>query len=130
MEEISTDVVETTETPVKKINAVGKSIYGDKFVSFQRVGEISHLIPGFKEYYYLKKIEDFKVNSAVIIKQFNAEVAYPVGDTFHPYWNQVKGWSIKWNRDLIEQKKIDNMPENEARIISQIINTRRSDGSL
>ena len=108
-----------------KLNPFGKGTYGEKFTRFQTVKDLKDDIPAFKEYFYTEKVKDFKRKVYDLVREFNVMVMYPDGKTFHPYGGQIKSWEKRWNYDLIEQKKIDNMPVPEQKAIAQIMYTRK-----
>jgi hypothetical protein len=131
-EELETSIVsvETVEAMPKKVNPIGRGVYGENFQGFQSVKALVDDIPAFKEFFYEEKIKDFKKSVYDIVREFNKLLMVPEGKTFYPYTAQLKSWEKKWNYDIIEQKKVDHMPVAEQKAIAQIMNTRkpRSEG--
>lgn len=119
-------------TKAKKPDAVGLSYYGADFLGYHRVGEITDLIPMFKDYYYGKKIANEKIGLLEILQGFNKDVCSPQGRKFHPYTTQVRHWMKKWNADILRQKF--SMKEDTAispqKEIRQIIKVRGNENAL
>ena len=114
----------------KKVNLVGRTIYGEKFERYAKVGEISDLIATFKEYYYEEKVKNFQTTSTEIIRNFNRDVAFPIGRTFFPYTSQYKGWRAKWDRDILESRKVGGLEVLDQKQVLQVIKTRNEDNEL
>lgn len=122
---------ETLPAVVKRIDPVGKTIYGDSFTGFNKIGEITDLIGPFKEYYYEQRIKNPNVTKSQILREFNSNHCVPLGKKFHPSMSQMRTWHRKWDKDLMQQragKELD-IPDLQAREIRQIVATRR-DGEL
>lgn len=120
------DIVSNDEPIILKgkDNSVGIAFYGDKFDGFHKVGQMTELLPAFKDYYYEQRIKNFHVNASEIIRSFNREALYPQGKALHPYLTQYKSWRKKWDKDILENKKVPNMPESDRKQILQIVNNR------
>lgn len=119
--------IEVIDKP-KKLDAVGLHYYGERFVGYQKVGEIVDLIPVFKGYYYEKRIDNINIKRGMlleIVQGFNKDVAYPQGRLFHPYTTQLRWWTKKWDADIIRQKfqmkeETSITPEKEIRQIVKV----------
>lgn len=113
-----------------KVNPIGRTIYGERFVSFDRVAQLADFLPSFKEYYYTEKIKDFRKTGGEIIREFNEGVCYPQNRTFFPYTNQYKGWRAKWDRDILEKKRVGGLELIEQKQVLQIIKSRNEDNDV
>lgn len=118
---------------IKKPDATGLSYYGDKFEGYMRIGQLTDLIPQFKEYYYDRRIKNMKLGIIDAVQGFNEEVAYPQNKMFHPYTTQLRGWIKKWNADILAKQF--GMKEEEGLItmdkkVTQIIKTRNDENGL
>jgi len=114
----------------KKIDAVGLSYYGQKFTGYQKIGEITELIPAFKDFYYAVRVKDPNARLSTILQDFNAEVCEPVEKKFHPYTTQLRLWRTKWDRDLMQQMHDKDILIIEKRNIHQVIKTRNQEREL
>ena len=115
----------------KKIDPVGKVIYGDTFIGFNKLAEISDLIGPFKEYYYEQRIKNPKVSKSQILREFNVNYCIPKNRKFHPSMSQMRTWTPRWDKDLMQQRAGQELdiPDLQSREIRQIVATRR-DGEL
>lgn len=120
----------TKENKPKKIDAVGLRFYGDKFTRYMRVGEITDLLPAFKDYYYAAKVKDPNASIIPILQGFNTEVCEPMGRMFHPNTAQVRIWRRKWDLDLMQQMKGTDIAIIEGRNIHQVVKTRNESREL
>lgn len=124
------------EYSTRKKDAVGLCYYGDTFTGYQKVGELTELIPLFKDYYYERRIAHMEVKRGDLlrtIQAFNIEVAAPRGMKFHPYTTQLRSWVKKWDADILATKR--GMTEEETAVvplktIRQIVKTRGEEDTL
>ncbi len=123
-------MAETQIDKPKKIDPVGIAYYGDSFVHFMKIGEVTDLIAAFKEYYYQARIKDKDARLSTILQGFNDEVCKPVGRLFHPYTNQIRIWRRKWDLDLMQQQQDTDLIIPEKRNIKQIIKTKDAEREL
>lgn len=86
-------------TNEKKL-AFGRMWFGESFEGFQKVADLRPNLPAFKEFYYTKKVQDTTLSSRQILIEFNETIA---PDKFHPYPNQLKFWTAKWDKNILEQ---------------------------
>jgi hypothetical protein len=124
-------MTDTALTTTKKIDPVGKVIYGDNFKGFHKLAEITDLVARFKEYYYEQKVKNPKETKSNILRSFNSSVCVDLGRTFHPSMSQLRTWTPRWDKDLMQQmagKELD-IPDLQSREIRQIVATRR-DGEV
>jgi len=119
----------------KKIDKTGRAYYGETFERYQRVGELTELLPQFKEYYYQKRINsDLKHGMTMeIIHDFLKEVVFPQGKIFFPHTNQIRTWVKKWDADILATKA-GVMAEESALVprqtLRQVVKTRGEAGEL
>lgn len=113
-----------------KVNPIGRTFYGERFQKFNLIGEIKDLLPAFKEYYYAEKIKDFKKTGGDIIREFNENMCYPEGRTFFPYTNSYKHWKMKWDRDILEKKKVGGLELLDQKQVLQVIKSRNEDNDI
>ena len=121
---------EIEEGGKKKVNPIGRTFYGERFEHFDKLGEIKDLLPAFKEFYYVRKIENFNTTGGDIIREYNRDVCYPENRTFHPYTNQLKQWRAKWDRDILEKKKVGGLELIDQKQVLQVIKTRNENDEL
>lgn len=114
----------------KRVNPIGRTVYGARFEKFDRVSDYKDLLSTFKEFYYEKKILDFKNTGGDIIREFNEKVCYPMSRTFFPYTNQYKGWRAKWDRDILEKKEVGGLELMEQPMVLQVIKSRNADNDI
>jgi len=127
MEELET---KNEEKVSGKINPVGRTFYGEGFRKFDKVADLKDLLPSFKEFYYEKKIKDFKTTGGDIIRDFNELICIPMNRTFFPYTNQYKGWKAKWDRDILEKQKVGGLELTEQKQVLQIIKSRNENDDV
>jgi len=121
----------TEETPIKsKTDFVGRQFYGDTFKCFMKVGEITDLIPAFKDFYYQERIKNPKGRLSDILQGFNKEFCEPNGKRFHPYTHQIANWRKKWDLDLMQQMQDKELKMVERKNIHQLIKTRNEQRDL
>ena len=120
---------ETTQ-PTRKIDPVGKMMFGEKFKGFMKTSEVVDQIPAFKDFYYQAKIKNPNETLTNILQSFNKEVCEPMGILFHPYMYQLRTWRKKWDLDLIQQMADKDVAITEKRNIHQIIKTRDDERRL
>lgn len=116
-----------------KIDPIAAQAYGEEhFIGYQKVAEITDLIPAFKEYYYQEKIKNPQAALYPMLREFNETVLYPEGRKFHPYPTQVRFWRKKWDIDIMNQRSESDkeLVIYEPKRIKQVIKTRGEDGEL
>lgn len=114
----------------KKFDAVGSAYYGKSFTGYQKLSEITDLIPAFKDFYYEAKIKDHNARLAEILQNFNRDICEPVNRKFHPYTTNVRVWRAKWDLDLMQQMKNKEIMSVEGKNVYQVIKTRDADKNL
>lgn len=94
-------------------------IYGEKFDGhFQRIGEVQHLIPLFKEFYFKAKKEDFNTPAMKILKDYNDSI-HP--ERFFPYPQQYRRWRSAWDNILFLEMGMYERRDVDARRIRGIV---------
>lgn len=97
-------------------------IYGDKFDGeFQRIGQVQHLIPPFKEFYFKAKRENFNTSVMKILKDFNDKI-HP--DRFFPYPQQYRRWRISWDNALYLELGMYEKGDVDSRTVKGLIKLR------
>lgn len=116
-----------TEAPTKKPrdkkkDAIALTYYGEGFDGFMKVGEIAAFLPAFKELWYQMKIKDQSAGIVAIVQAFNASIA---PEKFHPYPSQIRFWTTKWKKDLLQQMGYkENTSIIPTKDVHQVISTR------
>lgn len=113
-----------------RIDAAGRSYYGDNFARYMKLAEINDLIPAFKDFYYAEKIKDPNVRISDIMQGFNREHCEPLGRLFHPHTQQLRMWRKKWDMDLIQQLHDKDLKLIERKNVHQVIKTRDEERQL
>lgn len=116
-----------TVLPKKKIDATGLAYYGSSFTGYMKVGVLQGHLAEFKDFYYAMKIEDPKNGLLKIVNDFN-EMIHP--DLFHPYTNQLRHWTRKWDRDILEQQGMTTTDVIVKKHIPQVIQTKDETGMV
>lgn len=122
----ASELAKPAKTFDKKIDPVGASLYGARFVKFQKIEEYRHLIPAFKEYYYKRMIENPKTRIGEITRTFNEDI-YDEGYTFYPYPNALRNWRKKWEKDILEKKGQGLAVIDHKRKIQSVLKTRNGE---
>lgn len=134
-EELSFDDRATPAPKARKVNAVGRAFYGDRFEAFDKMEAIRDLIPAFKAHFYTARIKDPKITGKDIIGDFNETVAFPMGRTFFPYMTNYKNWKAKWELDIAQQRSEQKVEDALVVItpratVKQVLKTRDEQGEL
>ena len=114
----------------RKIDPVGKMVFGEKFKGFMKTEEVIAQIPAFKEFYYQAKIKNPNETLTKILQSFNKEVCDPLNILFHPYMYQLRMWRKKWDLDLLQQMTDKDISISDKRNIHQVIKTRNEENRL
>lgn len=117
-------------TKPRRIDPVGRSVFGESFKGYMRVAEYKDLIPAFKDFYYSAKIKNPKETLTNIVRGFNKEVCEPLERLFHPAMPQMSSWRKKWDLDLMEQMTNKNLEITTEKNVHQIIKTRDDERNL
>ncbi len=122
------------EIKVKKLDPVGRTLFGESFQGYMKITEYVDLVPAFKDYYYAAKVKDQNETLKNIVLGFNEEVCKPMERLFHPSMSQMRGWRKKWDLDIANQmfdKGIEmDMELIERKSVQQLIKTRDEDRRL
>lgn len=96
------DVEEKPATGIKaEKNKKFFNFYIDTFDGkYDKVSNVTEIIPSFKDFYYQKKLAEPELSAMVIIREFQEKIA-PV--RFFPYPVQFRRWRAKWDRDIASQ---------------------------
>lgn len=121
--------MKTEEKVGGKINPIGRTFYGERFRKFDKAGDYKDILANFKEFYYEKKILDFRTTGGDIIRAFNEEVCYPMNRTFFPYTNVYRRWKQKWDTDILE-KKVGGLELAEQPMVLQVIKSRNAENDI
>lgn len=79
---------------------IKKESYGEKR-KFQRLADITHLIPQFKRFYFVQKRRDINKNTHEIIDEFNSGLE--AGQVFNPNPSQYAKWRMKWDEQIVSE---------------------------
>lgn len=99
-------------------------------VTTHTVPQIVDLVGDFKEYFYRERPQYLKKPMIWFVRQFDEEVARPMGRSFRPDTKVVNGWMKKWDKDLAKKLNLPVLSRNSNVEIEQIIKTRNEDMML
>lgn len=125
MEEESLEVPPVKE---RKIDPVGKQIYGEKFTGFQKVAEFRDLIPAFKELYYEMRIKDPKVTLTAICHRYNEIVFEKHGRYFYPSMSHMRQMRKVWDADMLAKRGLSEYEEDKK--VKGIVKMRKENGDF
>ena len=121
------NTITTIEPKKSKSLDIGKSFYGETYERFMRVGELMDALPAFKELYYTRKIGNPQATNRDIIMEFNEAI---VPRKFHPYTQQLKQWTRKWDADILAQMRMKDGAITTKKEVYQVIKTRDENDNI